>query len=126
MKVVRLMAAALVVAGLGVAVQAEEKKPDIKKLLVGKWEATEVDEGTLPKGAVVEFMADGKMKVTGKQGDMERKHEGTYTLDGDSFTIMLKDGEKDIKQKILIKKISDTELVTASPEGKKVTFKRAK
>jgi uncharacterized protein (TIGR03066 family) len=126
MKAARLLVAALVVASLGLAVQAQEKKADLKKQLVGKWEAIEVDEGTLPKGAVVEFGADGKMKVTGKQGDTERKHEGTYTVEGDSFTIMLKDGEREIKQKILVKKITDTELATESPEGKKVKLKRVK
>jgi uncharacterized protein (TIGR03066 family) len=97
-------------------------KDDNAKALVGKWEAVKVAEGTLPKGAVVEFKKDGKF--TTDAGDT--KLEGTYTVDADSFTLVFKIGDAERKLKITIKKIGDTELDTANPDGKGVTFKRVK
>jgi uncharacterized protein (TIGR03066 family) len=136
MSALRLLLAAVLVVGLSLTAHGQDKKdaarkdddkkPDLKKALVGKWEAIKVSEGTLPMGAVVEFTADGKMRVTGKEGGMERKAEGTYTIEGNSFTFNLKVGEREAKQKIIVKKISDTELDTADESGNGVTFKRIK
>ena len=123
MKAMKWLVVGLVVCVATVSVRADEKA-DTAKLLVGKWEATEVDEGTLPKGAIVEFTKDGKLKIHAKRGDEEMKIEGTYKLDGDKFEIALKMGEEEHKDTITIKKISKTELHTTGKDGKKVNLTR--
>ena len=125
MSILRMAFAALVMTGFAASVQAEDKS-DLKKQLVGKWEAVKADEGTLPKGTVVEFTADGKMKVIAKKGDKDETIEGTFTVEAHAFTYKLSFDKKEISQKITVKKISDTELDTANPEGKAVTFKKVK
>jgi uncharacterized protein (TIGR03066 family) len=124
MKILHAALAAFVVAGLATTGLAEEKKTDVKKLLVGKWEVTKADPDTISVGSVVEFTADGKLKVREKQADMEMM--GTYTVDGNSFSLALKFGDQEFKQKITVKKLTETELDTADPDKKGVTFKRVK
>ncbi len=123
MNKLRLLVGGVVVLALTVGARAEEKK-DNAKLLLGSWEATKADEGTLPVGAVVEFAKDGKMKVTIKMDGKEVAHDGTFKLDGDKFTIAMKMGDNEVKHTITIKKISDKELVTENEGGKGVTFKK--
>ena len=125
MKMFRMVLAAFVMAGLGSATLAADKA-DNKKLIVGKWEATKADEGTLPTGSIVEFTADGKIKVAPKAEGKTDTIEGTYTVDGDSFTFKVKFGDQEISQKIKIKKISATELDTMNQEDKNVSFKKVK
>jgi uncharacterized protein (TIGR03066 family) len=125
MNALRLLAAGVVVCVATAHVTAEEKK-DNAKALVGSWEATKADPMTLPVGAVVTFAKDGKMKVTHKVEDKDMTFEGTYKVDGDKFMIVLKIGDNEEKLTITIKKISDTELVTANAEGKVVEFKKKK
>ena len=128
MKILQLSLAAFVLAAMGTTVLAEEKA-DNKKLLLGKWEAVKVEEGTLPKGAIVEFLKDGKMQTTTKKDGKDQTRKGTYTVDGDTFTINFKVEDMEIKLKIKIKKLNDTELNTeldTENEGKTVTFKRVK
>lgn len=127
MYTVRLLVAGLVVGALTVAVRADDKKADNGKLLVGKWEATKVDKDAgLPEGAVSEFTKDGKCKVSFKIEGKEMSHEGTYTVDGDTFTIVMKgSGTGEEKIKITIKKISDSECVTEH-DGKTIEWKRKK
>jgi uncharacterized protein (TIGR03066 family) len=93
---------------------------------MGSWEVTKADPGTLPVGAVVTFEKDGKFKTAAKVEGKDMTADGTYKLDGDKFTLMMKRGDMDVKLLITIKKISDTELVTANEEGKVVEFKRKK
>jgi uncharacterized protein (TIGR03066 family) len=97
-----------------------------KKLLVGKWEAVKVDEGTLPKGTVVEFGADGKMSVIHKMDGKDSVVMGTYAIDGDAFTYSLILGEMKISKKITIKKLTETEMETTNEDGKAVTLKKVK
>jgi uncharacterized protein (TIGR03066 family) len=124
MNVLRLLAVGVATCALTAGVKAEEKKADNAKLLMGSWEATKAAEGTLPVGAVVTFAKDGKMTVTAKRDGKEETRDGTYKLDGDKFTITMKMGDTEAKFTITIKKISDTELVTANDEGKVVEFKK--
>jgi uncharacterized protein (TIGR03066 family) len=123
----RLMLAGFVVGTLALAAHADDKK-DNGKLLVGTWEATKVDDKAgLPQGAVVDFSKDGKFKVTFKKDDKDQSHEGTYTVDGDKFTLNMKDKDgKEMKKVITIKKISDTECTTADEDGKTIEWKRKK
>ena len=126
MKMFRIVLAAFVVAGLGSAAMAADEKADVKKLIVGKWESVKADEGTLPKGSTVEFTADGKLKVTAKKNDKDESFEGTYTVDGSSFTFKMTIEGQEFSQKITVKKISATEMDTENPEGKNVSFKKKK
>ena len=124
MNVLRLLVAGVTVCALTANVRAEEKKVDNAKLLVGSWEVTKADPETLPPHTVVEFGKEGKMKVTTKKEGKDESHDGTYKVDGDKFTITMKHGDKEMVMVITIKKISDTELVTANEAGKGVTFKK--
>ncbi len=125
MNVLRLLVAGVMVVGLTAGARAEEKK-DNAKLLLGSWEATKADPGTLPVGAVVEFAKDGKMKVTPKKDSKDEVHEGTYKVDGAKIAITTKMGDKEATFTITIKKISETEMVAANEESKVVEFKRKK
>jgi len=125
MNAMRLLVAGFVVVGLTAGVRAEEKQ-DTAKLLVGSWEATKADEGTLAVGAVVEFTKDGKMKVTSKKDGKDESHEGTYKLDGEKMMITTKMGDNESKFTITIKKISDKDMVAVNDAGKVVEFKRKK
>jgi uncharacterized protein (TIGR03066 family) len=121
----RVLAMGAAVCLFSMGTQAEEKS-NYAKLIVGKWEAAKTDEGTLPKGSIVEFTKDGKLKVTGKMGDQEMTIEGTYKLDGDKFIITMKIGDMEHSQTITIKKLTETEMNTTDKDGKVVDLKRKK
>lgn len=122
----RTASAACVVLAISFSFANAEEKADVKKLIVGKWEVSKADEGTLPKGTIIEYTKDGKLKLSGKKGDKDFVIEGTYTVDGSSFTYKLTVEGKENSQKITIKKISETEMDTTSPDNKAVTLKRVK
>ena len=125
MKAMRMLAAAVVVGLLTVGARAEEKT-DNAKMIVGVWEVTKTDEGGPPAGATIEFTKDGKLKIAAKMGDQEFKIDGTYKVEGDKFTIMLKMGDNEHSDTITIKKITKTEMSTTDKDGKVVELKRKK
>lgn len=126
MKMLQMVVAAAVAIGFTATAFAADDKVDLKKQLLGKWEATKVDEGTLPKGAIVEFAADGKISVTFKKGDKAETMAGTYTVDGMTFTYKFVMGKDEHSEKITVTKISATEMDTVSPDKKGVSFTKAK
>jgi uncharacterized protein (TIGR03066 family) len=91
---------------------------DNEKMIVGKWELTKVDEGGLPKGTVIEFTKDGKVKLVMKKDDKDATMEGTYKVDGDKFDVTMKVGDDEHKQTITILKLTDTELHVKNEQGK--------
>src|SRR5262245_44194740 len=125
MNALRFLMAGAMVCLAGANLWAEDKA-DNAKLMVGKWECTKADPGTLPVGSIVEFMKDGKMKVTMKMGDMEVKIDGSYTVEKNTFTMAMKIGDEEHKQTITIKKISDKEMSTTDKDGKVVELARKK
>jgi uncharacterized protein (TIGR03066 family) len=125
MNALRWLTVGVIVTVLGFGARAEDKT-DYAKMLVGKWEATETDPGTIPAGAVVEFTKDGKMKFTGKKDDTEMSFEGTYKVEKNTFTMTVKVGDQEHSQTITITKITDSEMATADKDGKKVTLKKKK
>lgn len=125
MKVLGMLLAAVTLAGSGASARAEEKA-DARKLLVGRWEAVKVDPNSLPLASVVELTRDGKVKVNGKTETKEINHEGTYVVEGNSFTVTMKAEGKEGSFKIKINKISESEMDTVNEEGKKVLFRRIK
>lgn len=124
----RLVLTAFVVLGVGSATFAADKvdKVDNKKLLTGKWEVSEGAEETLAKGSTAEFTADGKFKVLAKKNNQDENIEGSYTLEGDALSLMMKRNDEERTVKITIKKISDTDLTLEGPDGKSVSFKKKK
>jgi uncharacterized protein (TIGR03066 family) len=127
MSALRLLAMGLLVLGFVAGVRADDKKADTnKEKLVGSWEVVKADEGAPPVGTVVEFIKDGKMKVIHKKDDKEMTLEGTYTLDDEKVSIVLKQEDKEIKHTITIKKLTDTEFVAENEKGQKAEFKKKK
>jgi uncharacterized protein (TIGR03066 family) len=98
---------------VGVSAEDKEEKIDTKKL-IGKWEPKEEKKHKV----IIEFTKDGKVIVS--FGD--DKHEGTYKVDGNKLTTMVKADET---KTITITKLTDTEMVTMD-ENKAVTFLRLK
>ncbi len=125
MNTLRLFAVVAVVSLLGSAARGDDK-PDYAKLIVGKWEVTKADEGTVPDGAVIEFTKDGKVKATVKKDDEKVTIEGTYKVEKDTFTIVMKVGDEEKTQTITITKISEKEMSTKDEKGKVVELKKAK
>jgi uncharacterized protein (TIGR03066 family) len=117
MKALRMCAAIAVVCLVGAGVRAEDKA-DNAKLIVGKWELTKVEEGGLPKGTVIEFTKDGKVKVTAKMDDKDNVFEGTYKVEGDKLNVTMKIGDDEHKQTITLLKLTDTAMHTKNMEGK--------
>ena len=75
-------------------------------MLIGKWEVTKAEEGTVPVGALLEFSKDGKIKATFKKDGEEMKVEGTYKLVGDTLTVTMKEKEEEKSDKVTITKLS--------------------
>jgi uncharacterized protein (TIGR03066 family) len=123
MKTLKLLAVVAIVFLYGTGVRAEEKV-DYAKTLVGKWEITKADEGTVPVGTIVEFTKDGKFIVTGKKDSKEENFEGTYTVEKDTFTFVVKIGDMEHKETITITKMTDKEMSTKDKDGKAVECKK--
>lgn len=120
---------ALRLLGLGVALlvvtsAGRADDTDLGKQLVGKWEVTKADEGTVPVGSLVEFTKDGKMKITAKKGDKNETIEGTYKVEKHGFTMSAKIGDMEISHTITVTKISDKEMSTKDKDGKVVELKK--
>src|SRR5438874_12073503 len=97
MNALRLVAVGAVVCLLAGGARAEEKV-DYAKMIVGNWEVTKADEGTVPPHTMIEFTKDGKVKVTGKKGGEELNIEGTYKVEGDKFTVTMTQGDDEHTQ----------------------------
>lgn len=97
---------------------AEEKKADNAKLAVGTWEVSKSHEGGPPKGGVVEFTKDGKLKVTGEQDGMKQSFDGTYKIDGKKMTLNFKLGDNEQAIELTIDKLDEKTFATTSKEGK--------
>src|SRR5262245_198907 len=125
MSALRLVAVGAVVCLLAGGVRAEEKG-DYAKLIVGKWEVTKADEGTVPVGTKIEFTKDGKINGTHTKDGAEQTVSGTYKVEGEKFTMTMTANDKEVTRTITILKLSDTEMQTENPEGKKVTLTKKK
>lgn len=123
MKLTRVLAAAALVCLLGGLGRGQDKT-DYAKMLVGKWEVTKADVGTVPEGTVLEFTKDGKLKVTGKKGDENLTLEGTYKVEKNMFTFTIKVNDMERSQTITITKISDKEMSTKDKDDKVVELKK--
>lgn len=104
---------------LAFAASAADDKKDEKidgKKLIGKWEPKD-------RKLILEFTKDGKLNVTSD----EFKIDGSFRLEGNKLTILLKSGENEIKDTVTISKLTDDEMIGESETKKtKETFKRVK
>jgi uncharacterized protein (TIGR03066 family) len=108
------------------ATAAGQGKIDAKKL-VGKWEPVpDKDKKDKLPGLLIEFMADGKVAMTVGGPGAEYKAEGTYKLEADKLAVTLKVGDKEAKDTLTVKKLTDDELVTEDSKGKVETLRRKK
>jgi uncharacterized protein (TIGR03066 family) len=93
--------------------QAEKKNAD---KLVGTWVVSK--SKNIPPGATLEFTRDGKLKVMVKVEGNTINAEGTYKVEGSTFTATVRgpDG-KEKTEKIKIKELTDKKLVTENERG---------
>lgn len=101
---------------------ADEKKIDAMKL-IGKWEPVKPKKD---EELVMEFTKDGKLIVTGSMGEKALKIEGTYKLEGDKLSFVLKFMGDEIKQTVTITKLTDDEMEGTDPANKTEAFKKVK
>ena len=125
MNAVCLLTVSAIVCLVGVGARADDKADNAKKL-VGKWEISKADPQTIPVGSVLEFLKDGKIKITIKENGEDKTLEGTYSVEKDVLTVVRKTDEGERKRMVTIKKISDTELVIVDDESKVVEMTRKK
>lgn len=112
-----VLAGIAIVALFSTAAFAADEKIDAKKLL-GKWEP----KSDTKSKTVIDFMADGKLSVTG-----DAAISGTWKLDGSKLTLMFAVGENEMKDTVTITKLTDEELaVEDAKKEKKQSFKRVK
>ena len=97
-----------------------EKKADNAKLALGTWDVTKTHDGGPPKGGVVEFTKDGKIKVSGEQEGKKQVFEGTYKIEGNKLTWHLGTWEPGAEQVFKIKVRLDRDL--SLPPDTRATF----
>jgi uncharacterized protein (TIGR03066 family) len=108
--------------------QAQEPKGEEMKLL-GKWKLTKSSKGDLPSGlqAVIHFEKDGKVTMKVELADKKQDAAGTWKLDGKKLTVEYTDGPpKGKKETMVVKKLTDEELVTVDEKDVTEEFKRVK
>ena len=118
MKAMKLLAVGVALGLLGLSAAADEKKADKAKLAVGTWDVTKSHDGGPPKGGVVEFTKDGKIKVSGEQDGMKMSFEGTYKIDGNKMVLTFKIGDTEQPVDLTIDKLDDKTFATTSKNGK--------
>ena len=93
---------------------------DAKKL-IGKWEPKDKKDNV-----TLEFTKDGKLLLSVEAGGKTNKLEGTYKLDGNKLTVVLKFMDQEMKEEVTVSKLTDDEMETTDSKGKKETMKRVK
>ena len=111
------------------AVQGQDLDPlgtKNKAKLIGTWEVTSA-KGALPKGTLVQFIKDGKMKVTFRDATTTAVVEVQYTVSASTIRTTYKDeAGKETKETLKIKKLDDKELVISNKDGKDDELKKNK
>jgi uncharacterized protein (TIGR03066 family) len=98
---------------------------DNAKKIVGAWEVAK-QTGDLPVGTVVEFLKEGKMTVTLKEGDKDLKLQGTYKIEKDKLNVTLMVGDDKHEEALVIKKLTDDALEVEDKDKKTETFVKQK
>ena len=100
-----------------------------KDKLIGTWEVVKINDQAAPAGAsmTIEFTKDGKAKMSNKRGDKVMTDENTYEVDGMKINTVEKKDGKEKKETMLIKTLTDKELVVEGEgdnKGMKMELKR--
>jgi uncharacterized protein (TIGR03066 family) len=121
------------VLGLTAAARADEEKggtSDLQKKLVGKWEVVKFkgkdpkDKGP-PPGMTFEFTKGGKIILAAEVEGKTRKFEGTYKVEGKSFKMTMKGGDREHTETVNVLRAGDKELVLrGEKDGNELTLKR--
>ncbi len=99
-----------------------QEKIDFSKL-PGKWELAESKKGSVS----LEFVKDNKITVVVGEAGKETKLEGTYrTYDENKMEVTLRFMTEDLKEQLVVKKLTADELITEDSKGKVETFKKKK
>lgn len=101
---------------------APKKDTTNRDKLVGTWEIAKSTEGLV--GTSMEFTRDGKLIMTAKAGEQTVKVEGSYTVDGDSLTIVQNVGGQEVRETTKIRQLTDKTLTTVDAKGQSEEFKR--
>jgi uncharacterized protein (TIGR03066 family) len=119
-----VIAAAIVCVGVS---SADDKKIDPAKL-VGKWEVTKSDSEAELKGAIVDFMKDGKVTVTMEAAGKKLVFTGTYAVDADKLKVTLKNPEdgKESSDADTIKALTDDKIVLVDKDKKETELTKKK
>jgi uncharacterized protein (TIGR03066 family) len=96
-----------------------------KAKLTAVWKLVKSDEPA-PKDATAEFTKDGKLIVQFEMDGKPEKLEGTYTLEGNKITAILKKGDNEDKDVLTITTLTDDKLVIENRNGKKHEFEKVK
>jgi uncharacterized protein (TIGR03066 family) len=131
MKLLHVLLTAGLLLGLTTAARPDDKKVDKgksnKEKIVGTWVLVKPETPkNLPRGSVLEFTKDGKLKFSAKLGDQDINLEGTYSVDGDKLKSAIKDQDgKEQSDTDTITKLTDKELVIKdSKTDELLTFKK--
>ena len=124
MKSLQVATAIFLVLGLAVTALAADKKDVDKEKLLGKWECTHGPERLV--GSTVEFLKDGKGKVTHKNKEgKEVTEDFTYAIDGDKIKVTHKgqDG-KEVTSAYKVLSLTDKEMLGQNDKCEYAKFKR--
>jgi uncharacterized protein (TIGR03066 family) len=114
-------------AGLvGYAASAADDKASNKEKIVGTWSLVKADSpNTPPPGTLVEFLKDGKLKITVTVGEKKLTLDGKYSVEGDTLktTVKTPDGQES-SDTDTITKLTDKELSLKDKKGQKTEFKK--
>jgi uncharacterized protein (TIGR03066 family) len=124
MKTLAYFFAAVAVVGI-VGTQARADDKIDKSKLTATWKLVKSDEEA-PKGATAEFTKDGKLIVQFEMDGQQQKLEGSYTLEGNKITAIIKKGENEDKDVLTITTLTDDKLVIENKNGKKHEFEKVK
>jgi len=119
----RFLTGLALAAALAAPAGADDRKDaplDAAKLL-GKWEPAEPAKDAR---TVLEFDKGGKAALTVRFENSTARLEGTYTLDGDRLTVVLKAGPKEERTAFTVRKLTDAVLEYEDARGRSVAMRR--
>jgi len=126
MSTLRLLAFSLLAAGMagtcGASISDDRNVPAgaiVELTIVGTWEVIRADERPALVGVLLQFTRSGKVKISLK-GEEKAIEEVDYKVVGNKIQAR---GQGN-KSTITIKKLTDSTLVLADEQGKKVELKR--
>jgi len=110
---------AMVMTAALLLVPTAQAAPDVKDL-IGTWEIVKSD-GDAPKGATIEFLKEGKLKVTVEVEGKKESVDGTYKLDGEKLEVKI---GKDEAETVTVKELTKDKLVVVDKDKKTTELKK--